>query len=69
MYKEYNDYEILYMIGENDDDTFNLLYKKLMHDNFHVRYKIHGIWDIDLFFYWLNLIGKNLCGKIIEPVL
>ena len=28
MYKEYNDYEILYMIGENDDDTFNLLYKK-----------------------------------------
>lgn len=28
MYKEYNDYEILYMIGENDDDTFNLLYRK-----------------------------------------
>ena len=28
MYKEYNDYEILYMIGENDDDTYELLFKK-----------------------------------------
>jgi len=28
MYKEYNDYEILYMISENDDDTYELLFKK-----------------------------------------
>ena len=28
MYKEYNDYEILYMVGENDDDTYELLFKK-----------------------------------------
>lgn len=27
-YKDINDYEILYLIKENDDDTINILYKK-----------------------------------------
>ena len=28
MYREFNDYEILYLISENHDDIFDILYKK-----------------------------------------
>lgn len=27
-YKEYNDYELLYMVKENDETAYNLLYEK-----------------------------------------
>ena len=27
-YKEYNDYELLYMVNENDENAYNLLYEK-----------------------------------------
>ena len=27
-YKEYNDYELLYMVKENDENAYNLLYEK-----------------------------------------
>jgi len=30
MYREFNDYEIIYLISENHDDIFNILYKKYL---------------------------------------
>ena len=30
MYREFNDYELLYLVSENSEDGFNILYKKYM---------------------------------------
>lgn len=30
MYKEFNDYELVYLVKENNEDGFNILYKKYM---------------------------------------
>ena len=50
-YKEYNDYELLYMVQENDETAYNLLYEKYkpLVINFAMKYaKVYTNYGIDI---------------------
>ena len=67
-YKKYNDYELIYMVHENDEVSTNLLLKKyypiifkLSHEYYN-KYYCSG-YELDDFYYFLSTFLENFVSR------